>query len=130
MKNNNILLTIISVIKNDEKRFSRTLKSLNQIHRSKTFEHIVIENIEHKAELDFSIKIKNNPYIRYFNDGQNSNGIYYAMNLGIEKAKGEYILFLNAGDRFLMSKKVILDIITNLTKNFSKMDIICFNAFS
>ena len=82
-----------------------------------------------KLKLDFSIKIKNNPYIRYFNDGQNSNGIYHAMNLGIEKAKGEYILFLNAGDRFLMSKKVILDIIIDLTKNFSKMDIICFNAF-
>ena len=129
MKKNKVLLSIISVIKNDDKRFSKTLDSLKQIQRSKAFEHIVIEDIEDKVELDFSNKIKNNPHIRYFNETNKTNGIYYAMNRGIEKAKGEYILFLNAGDRFLMSKKNILDILADLTKNFSNIDIICFNAF-
>ena len=61
MKKNKVLLSIISVIKNDDKRFSKTLDSLKQIQRSKAFEHIVIEDIEDKVELDFSNKIKNNP---------------------------------------------------------------------
>ena len=71
MKKNKVLLTIISVIKNDNKRFSKTLESLKQIHGSKAFEHVVIEDIEDKVELDFSNKIKNNPYIRYFNEKKN-----------------------------------------------------------
>ena len=75
------------------KKVFKNIKSLNQIHRSKAFEHIVIENIEHKAKLDFSIKIKNNPHIRCFNDGQNSNSIYYAMNLGIEKLRENIFFF-------------------------------------
>ena len=58
MKNSKVLLTIISVIKNDDQRFSRTLASLFEVHRSNMFEHIVIENIDNKAELDFQSKLK------------------------------------------------------------------------
>ena len=129
MKSNKVLLTIVSVIKNDDQRFSRTLASLFEVHRSNMFEHIVIENIDNKVDLTFSIELKKNPNIRYFNDSKNINGIYNAMNFGINKAVGDYILFLNAGDRLIMSKNNIVDIITDLTINFSSADIVCFNAF-
>ena len=36
-----------------KKIFFKNIKKSKQIHRSKAFEHIVIENIEHKTELDF-----------------------------------------------------------------------------
>jgi glycosyltransferase involved in cell wall biosynthesis len=41
------------------------------------------------------------------------NGIYDAMNFGASIAKGEYLLFLNAGDFFLQSKSmsIILEIL-------------------
>ena len=95
MKKNKVLLTIISVIKNDDQRFLKTLGSLAQINSSEFFEHIVIENIVKKIDLSFSNKLKKMSSLKYFNDDENTNGIYSAMNFGIEKAKGKYILFWN-----------------------------------
>ena len=129
MKNNKVLLTIISVIKNDDKRFSKTLKSLDKIHGSELFEHIIIENINDKIDLRFSNKLKKNSELKYFNDKKNSNGIYGAMNIGVEKARGKYILFLNAGDTLFMKKKIIIHVLNDMINQFSIANIICFNAY-
>ena len=37
--------------------------------------------------------------------------VFIMPNFGINKAEGDYILFLNAGDRLIMSKNNIVDII-------------------
>ena len=86
-------MTIISVIKNDDQRFLKTLDSLVQINSSELFEHIVIENITDKFDLTFSNKLKNMSTLKYFNDDKNTNGIYSAMNFGLEKAKGNIFYF-------------------------------------
>ena len=66
--------------------------------------------------------------LKYFNDDKNTNGIYSAMNFGLEKAKGKYILFLNAGDRLFM-KKIIIKVLKDIINHFSTSNIICFSAF-
>jgi glycosyltransferase involved in cell wall biosynthesis len=59
------------------------------------FEYIVIDG----GSIDGSVEI-----IKKFSDkidhwlSEQDNGVYHAMNKGIRKAKGEYILFLNSGD--------------------------------
>ena len=89
----------------------------------------MIENITDKFDLTFSNKLKNMSTLKYFNDDKNTNGIYSAMNFGLEKAKGKYILFLNAGDRLFMKKKIIIKVLKDIINHFSTSNIICFSAF-
>lgn len=64
------------------------------------FEWLVIDGGSNKKTLDIFEKYRDR--IDYF-VSEKDNGIYNAMNKGILKAHGEYLLFLNAGD-FLYSE--------------------------
>lgn len=87
-------ITIITVVFNAEKLLERTIQSvLAQTYPS--IEYIVIDG----ASTDGTLRI-----IQKYEDhihqviSERDNGIYDAMNKGLARASGNYVLFLNAGD--------------------------------
>ncbi len=105
-----MLLSIITVNKNNADGLAATLQSVAE----QTFpqlEQLVIDGLSS----DNSMQV-----VKHFENGisyhcsESDSGIYEAMNKGIEKAKGEYLLFLNSGDTLYSS--------TVLEEVFSQID--------
>lgn len=92
-----LALTVVTVAKADTERLSRTAQSLF-MQTSTNFEWVIIDgggndfNSPHMREAlgKMSVQIHQQP----------PQGIYSAMNRGLQLARGEYVIFLNAGDRF------------------------------
>ena len=89
-------LSIITINYNNREGLRKTIESVvNQTYRD--FEYIVIDG----GSTDGSVEV-----IKEYADridywvSEKDNGIYDAMNKGIDKAKGEYCQFLNSGDSF------------------------------
>ncbi len=89
-------LSIITVNFNDAEGLERTIKSVI----SQTFhdyEFIIIDG----GSTDGSVEVINKyeSYIDYW-VSEPDGGIYQGMNKGLRQAKGEYLNFMNGGDRF------------------------------
>jgi glycosyltransferase involved in cell wall biosynthesis len=96
------LISIITINRNNADGLDQTIQSV--VGQSfKNIEYIVIDG----ASTDDSVNIieKFNSNIKYWVSEKDS-GIYDAMNKGIAKATGEYVLFLNSGD-YLCNGKTI-----------------------
>lgn len=98
--------SIITCTKNSEKYLKHNISSVeNQTYKS--YEHVFIDGYS----IDDTIKI-----IKKYKNGreniillkQKPKGISAAMNAGITKTKGKYVLFLNSDD-YLFSKNVLKD---------------------
>lgn len=89
-------LSIITVCYNDAKNLKRTLQNIRE-QKIKRVQLIVIDgdSSDHTASViqDFQDVITD--WI-----SEKDEGLYYAMNKGIRLAKGDYVVFLNAGDVF------------------------------
>jgi glycosyltransferase involved in cell wall biosynthesis len=112
-----MLLSIITVCFNEAKRIKETAESVvNQT--IKKFEWIVIDGGSSDGTLEIleHYRLKIDIFI-----SEKDNGIYNAMNKGIGKAKGKYLLFLNGGDH-LYDKNIIEKINEKLE---NKADFIC-----
>lgn len=95
---NKCKFTIITVCYNAEKYIEETIKSvLTQSYGE--FEYIIKDgqSADKTMELARSLTDKDN---RVMIIQGKDNGIYDAMNIAVSQATGEYILFLNAGDKF------------------------------
>mgnify|MGYP006091062839 CR=1 FL=1 len=87
-------ISIITINYNDKQGLEKTINSvLNQTH--KDLEYIVIDGGSNDGSKEL-IK-QNNSKITYW-VSEKDKGVYDAMNKGIEKATGDYLLFLNSGD--------------------------------
>jgi glycosyltransferase involved in cell wall biosynthesis len=93
------LLSVITITYNDGPGLKRTLDSLVKLNEDKSlkWEHIIVDSspeVNSPVLAGFSgwplVRIETPP-----------RGIYPAFNLGIEHAQGEYVWFLNGGDRLL-----------------------------
>lgn len=88
------LISVITVTYNAAKVIDKTLKSLKE-QSFKDFEHLIIDG----ASKDETISIINNCNLPQTNlVSEPDKGLYDAMNKGLKKAKGKYVIFLNAGD--------------------------------
>ena len=105
-------LSVITINYNNAKGLERTLKSvINQ--NSKDFEYIVVDG--NSSDESKKLIEKNKNYINKW-ISESDSGVYNAMNKGIEMANGEYLLFLNSGDR-LVDENVIAKVLPLLENN-------------
>ena len=91
------LISVITITFNAESVLPATIRSIMQ-QTFDDFEHVVIDGASSDKTLDIA---RTNPSARILSEPD--NGLYDAMNKGIDMARGKYILFLNAGDAFRSS---------------------------
>lgn len=111
-------LSIITINYNDLEGLKRTVESVvNQTWQE--FEYIIIDGGSTDGSAEYIESQKQ--YFDYW-VSEPDKGIYNAMNKGIAKATGEYLLFLNSGDHLFSD--------TVLEKNhhyLEKFDLVYFN---
>ena len=97
-----IEFTVVTVCLNTEAVIDSTIASvLNQTYTS--YEYIIKDGLSKDGTLNIAesylekFEKKNVPFRIY---SQKDNGIYQAMNQAILEARGRWIIFMNAGDRF------------------------------
>ena len=87
-------LSIITVNLDDKSGLSRTVESVKS-QNFQDFEFIIIDGGSKDGSLEV---IKENETLIDYWVSEKDSGIYNAMNKGIKRATGKYILFLNSGD--------------------------------
>ena len=99
--------TIITVAYNEERGITETVRSvLKQDYRD--FEYLIIDgnSSDKTVEIVTNLIKKSDKDVKLFSEPD--LGIYNAMNKGIQKASGDFVIFINAGDqlydRFVLKK--------------------------
>lgn len=109
MKKNKYLLTIVTICYNAEKTIESCIKSvIKQLNDN--VEYIIIDGASTDNTLEIVKKYEKNLTIY----SEPDNGIYNAMNKGIDKANGKYILYMNSDDQL---KDNVIDVIINSCKS-------------
>lgn len=114
-------ISVITVCRNAEKSIEKTIQSVvNQSFND--YEYLIIDG----GSIDNTVSIieKYSDRISFY-VSELDNGIYDAMNKGIRKATGEWLIFMNAGDMFA-NEYVLNDLFSSkipLNKSFLYSDI-------
>jgi glycosyltransferase involved in cell wall biosynthesis len=91
------LVSIITINLNNAVGLELTIKSvISQVLDD--YEYLIIDGGSQDDSLDI---IKNYSTSNLFWLSEPDRGVYDAMNKGISKSRGSYLLFLNSGDSFL-----------------------------
>ena len=105
------VISIITVVYNSLELFRRTFNSIvSQDYAN--LEYIVVDGNSSDGTAEF-IKEHNNKITRWVSEPD--NGIYYAMNKGLDMAEGNYLWFINAGDT-LPSPTTVSDMVNTLNR--------------
>lgn len=90
------LISIITVTYNAESVLNPTLESVAE-QTFDNYEHIIVDGASTDGTLGL-LSQWGNPRLQIHS--KPDRGIYHGMNRGLKYAKGKYVIFLNAGDRF------------------------------
>ena len=96
-----ILLSIVVITRNDTEGLARTLSSFD-IHHP-LIQVVVIDGSDSSYVLSKNTLISES--ISY--NVQRSRGLFEAMNEGLEASYGEYVLFMNGGDKFYRNHSLV-----------------------
>jgi len=113
-------ISIITINFNDAIGLNKTIKSvLNQTNTD--YEFIVIDG--DSTDGSKTIIEKYSGEITY-SVSEKDNGIYHAMNKGIQASKGDYLLFMNSGDVLVNDASILIVCQEKLVE-----DIVAFDCF-
>lgn len=105
-------VSVITVVYNDCKHIEKTLQSvISQDFYS--IEYVVIDGNSTDGTNELIQKYKNQIDIFV---SESDKGIYDAMNKGLKRANGEYVIFMNSGDIFV-DDKVLSHVFANSDKS-------------
>jgi putative colanic acid biosynthesis glycosyltransferase len=95
-----MLVSIITVTRNDFEGLKKTIDSLNEIKDSyhSSFEHIIVDGLSSDNSIYYLKNYIKSPFLKTTLISENDNGIYDAMNKGVSICNGDYCFFLNSGD--------------------------------
>ena len=92
-------ISIITVTYNCAATLERTLHSI-ETQTFTHFEHLIIDGASTDATVALAQAYRQrNPHLDITLQSEPDHGLYDAMNKGIRLAKGDFIVFLNAGDK-------------------------------
>lgn len=100
-------LSIITINFNNLDGLQKTIQSVSS-QSSKKFEYIIIDGGSTDGSQEYIQE--NADRIAYW-VSEKDNGIYHAMNKGIVKARGDYLMFLNSGD--VLTHENVVEIFNN-----------------
>jgi len=104
MEQKGIKLSIITVNLNNAKGLSKTIDSvLEQLNPDAEFLIIDGGSVDQSLTMIKEVAHKLSYWI-----SEKDSGIYAAMNKGIEKAKGNHLLFLNSGDTLVADQSLAI----------------------
>ena len=103
-----VVTVTYNLIKNGREQYFR--QCLESVHKQiySNVEHIVIDGASNDGTLDILKEYQKKKWITYYSEPD--NGIYDAMNKGIKKATGKYVVFLNSDDFFYKESAISLSI--------------------
>ncbi|HQV00548.1 MAG: glycosyltransferase [Bacteroidia bacterium] len=115
-----MLISIVTINRNNAGGLFQTVKSVFSQNYA-AIEYIIIDgaSADNSLELIMPYRAKINHVI-----SEPDNGIYDAMNKGLHKATGTYIIFLNSGDIFCSD-----DVVRNVVRLKATEDLIYGNLF-
>lgn len=90
------LISVITITYNAAETLPLTMESVAE-QTFKDFEHIVVDGAS-KDDTIIVARRMGKPGLRIISEPD--DGLYDAMNKGLKKARGRYLIFLNSGDRF------------------------------
>ena len=106
------LISIVTVVYNGIKDIEKTIQSVIGQNYPK-IEYIIIDGGSNDGTVEVIKKYAD--YVDYW-VSEPDGGIYYAMNKGIEVAKGEWIHFRNCGDYFI-NESILMNFFANKIEN-------------
>ncbi len=93
-------VSIVTVNYNNREGLTQTIESVKR-QTFNEYEYIVIDGGSDDGSKD--ILLRYSSMFSYW-CSERDGGIYFGMNKGLEHASGDYVIFLNSGDRFVDSK--------------------------
>lgn len=91
--------TVITIAYNEEKSMAETMQSVLE-QNYKDLEYLIIDggSSDHTVEIAKGLTKESGRDIKIYSEPD--FGVYNAMNRGITRASGDYVMFMNAGDSF------------------------------
>lgn len=110
-----IKITIITVTYNAASVLQRTLDSVSR-QTYTHIEHLIIDGASKDETVAMAEEYKTKEQYEIVIQSEHDHGLYDAMNKGLRKATGDYLVFLNAGDT-LHAENTLETVVQNASLN-------------